>query len=140
MKNLLNNTIACVIVMTACFNCSVESIENEQLEQSLFETPDPLDPCSNQDPQARITNSGTVAVTLQIATIDGTILHTVTNLASGSASGYLTFAADDIIFNVSKNTTGISDEKVVYTMEQCMSFDIEVDLDNYLTNSIPVNL
>jgi len=125
--------------MATCFNCSVESIETEQLEQSLLTVPTPLE-CSNQDPQARITNNGTVAVTLQIVTIDGTILHTVTNLAPGNASGFLTFAAADIIFNVSKNTTGISDEKVVYTMDQCMSFDMEVDTDNYLTNSVPENL
>ncbi|MDG5491534.1 hypothetical protein [Psychroserpens sp. SPM9] len=141
MKNLLKNTIACVIVMTSCFNCSVESIENDQLEASMLESSAlQLDPCSNQDPQARITNNGTVPVTLEIATIDGTILHTVVDLAPGSVSGYLTFASDDIIFNVSKNTTGITDEKVTHTMEQCMSFDMEVDTDNYLIDTVPVSL
>ncbi|MCD2258770.1 hypothetical protein [Psychroserpens luteolus] len=140
MKNLLKNAIACAIVMTTCFNCSVESIESDQFDNSILENQNTQDPCSDQDPQARITNNGTVSITLQIANIDGTLLHTVSNLAPGDASGYLTFSADDIIFNVSKNTTGISDEKVVYTMDQCMSFDMEVDVDNYLTSSTPQNL
>ncbi|WP_460218827.1 hypothetical protein [Psychroserpens sp. MEBiC05023] len=145
MKNLLKHTIACAIVMTTCFSCSVEPLENEeQFENSIsLETADAgnnQDPCSGQDPQARITNNGTVNVTLQIATIDGTVLHTVQDLAPGNSSSYLMFAEGDIIFNISKNTTGIADEKVVYAMGECMSFDIEVDTDNYLTNAIPVNL
>jgi len=144
MKNLLKSTIAFAIVMTTCFNCSVEPIETTLLEDSLLledsTTPETQDPCSNQDPQARITNNGTIAITLEIATIDGTILHTVQDLGPGNVSGYLTFSPGDIVFNVSKNTTGISDEKVMYTMNQCMSYDIEVAPDNNLTSSLPVNL
>ena len=138
MKNLLKNAIAYAIVLTTCYNCSVESIELEQFQESQFETPNIQ--CTNQDPQARLTNNGTVDITLQIVTIDGVILHTVQDLAPGLSSGYLTFASGDIIFNVSKNTTGIDDEKVVHTMNQCMSFDIEVGTDNYLTGSVPQNL
>lgn len=142
MKNLLRSIIAFAIIST-CYNCTVESDENVLLEDTLitastFNSNPP--PCSNQDPQARITNNGTISVTLEIATLDGTILHTVADLAPGNVSGYLTFAPGDIIFNVEKNTTGESDEKQIYTMNQCMSFDIEVAPDNNLTNSTPVNL
>nr|WP_321235082.1 hypothetical protein [uncultured Psychroserpens sp.] len=144
MKNLLKYTIACAIVMTTCYSCSVESIENEQLETAIVledsTLPNTQDPCTGQDPQARITNNGTILVTLQIATIDGTVLHTVQDLAPGNSSSYLMFAEGDIIFNISKNTTGLSDEKVVYTMGECMSFDIEVDTDNNLTTAVPINL
>lgn len=136
MKNLLKNTIACAIVMTTCFNCSVESVE----EQS-FETPINQNVlCVDQDPQARITNNGTISITLQIATLDGTILHTVQDLAPGNTSSYLTFAPSDIIFNVIKNTTGVTDDKVVFTMGQCMSFDMEVDSSNALVGNSPSNL
>jgi hypothetical protein len=144
MKNLLKNTIACAIVMTTCFSCSVEPIESEQLEESVAlnnsTTPNTQDPCSGQDPQARITNNGTVAVTLQIATLEGVVLHTVQDLAPGNASSYLMFAEGDTIFSIEKNTTGINDEKVVYAMGECMSFDIEVDTDNLLTTAVPVVL
>jgi len=149
MKNLLNNTIACAIVMTTCFNCSVESLDNEQFEESIiieesssaedFATPNSLE-CDNEDPVARITNNGTIPITLQIAAIDGTILHTVQDLAPGNVSGYLSFAPSNIIFNVVKNTTGLSDEKVVHDMNSCMSFDIEVGSDNSLNLTVPVNL
>ena len=145
MKNLLKHAIACAIVMTTCFNCSDESIENNQFEAS-YETENPtafqdtLDPCTTQDPQARLTNNGTSAVTLQIANLDGTILHTVANLAPGNASGYLTFAPDNIIFNVTKSTIGVGDEKVIYEMNTCMSFDMEVGTDDNLMPSTPITL
>ncbi|WP_047546497.1 hypothetical protein [Psychroserpens sp. Hel_I_66] len=140
MKNLLNNTIACAIVMTTCFNCSYETIENEPLEESLLIIAEAQAECVEQDPQARITNNGTITISLQIASIDGTILHNIGNIAPGDASGFLTFAPDDIIFNVSKNTTGVSDEKVSYTMGQCMSFDMELGADNALVPSSPEDL
>ncbi|WP_204345044.1 hypothetical protein [Psychroserpens algicola] len=145
MKNLLKYTILCAVVMTTCFNCSVESIENEQFEESfLLENaiaPNSQNPpCSGVDPQARITNNGSVVVTLQIATAEGVVLHTVQDLAPGNSSSYLMFAEGNVIFNVEKNTTGLRDEKVVYTMNQCMSFDLEVDTDNYLTDATPESL
>lgn len=149
MKNLLNKAIACAIVMTTCFNCSVEPIENNQFEMPLkasLETEeiqvsqDIQDPCSGQDPQARITNNGTTTVTLEIANMEGTILHTVADLAPGAVSGYLTFAPDDIIFNVSKDAINVMDEKVSHNMSTCMSFDMEVGADNNLVPSNPINL
>jgi len=140
MKNLLKNAIACAIVTSALFSCSVESIENELLESSFEATSEPQFDCSGQDPQARITNNGTISITLQIASIDGTILHNVENIAAGSASGFLTFAPEEVIFNISKNTTGIQDDKVVFMMDQCMSFDMELGADNYLVAGTPVNL
>ncbi len=142
MKNLLK-TIALAIVVSTWCNCSVESLDGAPIEGSVISaatlnTNPP--PCSDQDPQARITNNGTVPITLEIATGDGTILHTVADLAPGNVSGYLTFAPGEIIFNVEKNASGESDEKLFYTMNLCMSFDIEVAPDNNLTNSTPVNL
>ena len=139
MKNLLNNAIACAIVMTTLFSCSNESIENNQIEEALLDTPS-TENCFNQDPQARITNNGTISIKLQIVSTDGTILHTVDNIMPGDASGFLTFAPDDIIFNISKNTTGLQDDKVVHTMDLCMSFDMELGTDNYLVAGSPENL
>ncbi len=142
MKNLLQSIVAFAIIST-CYNCTVESYDDAPTEDALVSeatlNSNPP-PCSDQDPQARITNNGTIPITLEIATVDGTILHTVADLAPGNISGYLTFAPGDIIFNIEKNTTGESDEKLFYTMGQCMSFDIEVAPDNNLTNSTPVNL
>ena len=69
--------------------------------------------------------------------MDGTVLHLVENIAPGNSSGFLTFAPDDIVFNISKNTTGIQDDKVVFTMNQCMSFDMVLGADNYLAAGSP---
>lgn len=145
MKNLLKRAIVCAIVMTTCFNCSDEPIENNQFESS-FETENPLafqdsqDPCADQDPQARLTNNGTSEVTLEIANMDGTMLHTVEDLAPGDSSGYLTFAPDNIIFNVTKTAFGVGDDKIIFEMDTCMSFDMEVGADDNLIPSTPVNL
>jgi hypothetical protein len=140
MKNLLKNAIACAIVMTTLFSCSYESIENNELEESLLVTPNAPEECLNQDPQARITNNGTISITLQIASTDGTILHTVNNITAGSSSGFLTFAPDEVVFNIEKNTTGIQDDKVVFTMDQCMSYDMVLGTDNNLVAGSPENL
>ncbi|MBO6606365.1 hypothetical protein [Psychroserpens sp.] len=142
MKNLLKFIVAFAIIST-CYNCTVESLDGAPLDGAVISAAtlnSNPPPCSDQDPQARITNNGTIPVTLEIATVDGTILHTVADLAPGNVSGYLTFAPGEIIFNIEKNTTGESDEKLFYTMNQCMSFDIEIAPDNNLTNSTPVNL
>ncbi|MFT5847491.1 MAG: hypothetical protein ACJARX_000080 [Psychroserpens sp.] len=140
MKNLLNNAIACAIVSLTLFSCSVESIKNDLIEEELLETPVTLSECVNQDPQAGITNNGSIPITFQIVTVDGTVLHSVENISPGTASGFLTFAPDDIVFNISKNTTGLQDEKVVFTMNQCMSFDIELGTDNNLVAGAPETL
>lgn len=145
MKNLLNKAIASAIVLTTCFNCSTESIESNQLETS-FVTEEPTlfqdtqDPCVDQDPRARISNNGSTSVTLEIANLEGTILHTVADLSPGNVSGFLTFAPDNMVFIVTKGTTGVADEKVTYDMTSCMSYDMEIGPDNNLTSSTPVNL
>lgn len=145
MKNLLNTSIACAIVLTTCYSCSIEPIETNPIETSL-ETEDLAafqdvqDPCVDQDPQARITNNGTTPVTLEIANMEGTILHTVTDLAPGNVSGYLTFAPDSMMFSITKGFTGVGDEKVTHEMTTCMSYDMEIGPDNNLIPSAPVNL
>jgi hypothetical protein len=143
MKNLLKNALACAVVMSLFVNCTVESVEtmnSELLKQStptLFEV---LTVCVDQDPQASITNNGTIPVTFEILTLDGTILHTIPNIAPGNSSGYLTFAPDEIVFNISKNTTGLQDDKIVFVMNQCMSFDLELGATNYLVAGTPYAL
>ncbi|MFT6731442.1 MAG: hypothetical protein ACJA1H_002783, partial [Glaciecola sp.] len=137
MKNLLKNAIACAIVMSMLFSCSYESIETEQTEAFLQEAPSSQADCLDQDPQAGITNNGTISINLQITSIDGTILHNIENIAAGSSSGFLTFAPSEVIFNISKNTTGIQDDKVVFTMDQCMSFNMVLGADNYLVAGSP---
>tara|TARA_B100000809_G_C15092686_1_gene513807 strand:+ start:400 stop:822 length:423 start_codon:yes stop_codon:yes gene_type:complete len=140
MKNLLNNAIACAIVTSMLFSCSHESIEAEQSEAYIPKTPSAQADCLDQDPQAGITNNGTISINLQIASIDGTILHNIENIAAGSTSGFLTFAPNEVIFNISKNTTGIQDDKVVFVMGQCMSFNMVLGADNYLVAGTPENL
>ena len=143
MKNLLKNAIACAIVMSLLVNCSVESVEimdSELLEQSAPMLLEVLMVCADQDPQASITNNGTIPVTFEILTLDGTILHTIPNIAPGNSSGYLTFAPDEIVFNISKNTTGLQDDKIIFVMNHCMSFDLELGFDNYLVAATPYDL
>ena len=137
MKTYLTKAIACAIVLTTCFSCSIEPIDNPQSititsEESL------LDPCTGVNPTARLTNNGDVNFDLEIYTIDGILLNHEYNIAPGSASTWKSFVPGETMFSVTNST--YEDEKVIYTMNTCMEFDMEIGVDNKLTSATPVTL
>ena len=143
MKNLFMHVLTCAVSMTVICSCtteSIESLDNDIESEVVLEATDIQTDCEGEDPQAQLTNNGTVPIMLEIATIDGTFLHVVENIAPGTTTSLFTFSPDEIIFNVSKNTTGIQDDKVVFVMDACTRYDMVVGPDNYLVAGAPTSL
>ena len=140
MKNLLK-TIAFAILLTTLYNCTSEPLDDFDQEQILIENvqqPADVANCSGDNPEARITNNGSVSVDLDIFNEDGDIVGFVHNLAPGNTSNWISFPPGDILFAVSNDT--YEDEKVVYTMTTCMIFDMEFESDNSLSGQTPESI
>lgn len=137
MKNLLR-TIASAILLLALLNCTSETLDTN--ESALLETEAQADvnACVGANPEARITNNGTVPIDLDILDVDGNVVGFVYNLAPGNTSNWLSFLPGEILFAVSNDF--FEDEKVVYTMTTCMIFDMEVDGTNALTSAVPESI
>lgn len=135
MKTLLKY-IASAILLLALLNCTSEPLSNENPE--IIETQTALDvnACVGENPEARITNNGTVPIDLDILNENGDVVGFVHNLAPGNTSNWLSFLPGEILFAVSNDF--FEDEKVVYTMAICMTFDMEVDGANTLTSAVPI--
>ena len=135
MKNLLRN-IASAILLLALLNCTSEPLGN--VDPEILETQIALDAvsCVGTDPEARITNNGTVPIDLDILNMDGDVLGFAHNLAPGETSIWISFPEGEILFAVSNDF--FEDEKVVYTMNICLTFDMEVDGSNTLTSAVPI--
>jgi len=136
MKNLL---ISVLLIATLCMlsNCSVEEFEipNQSIENlQLFDSLD----CTDQDPKARLTNNGTMSFDLEIHSMDGMLLYLEHNILPGSITSWNSFPSGEIQFSI--ENSNIQDEKVVYTMNTCMEFDMEIGSNNMLTSAIPVQL
>lgn len=141
MKNLLK-TIALVIVLTTCYNCTTESVDNIQEELiansdvSVLDAPNVA--CSGTIPQARLTNNGTVPFNLEIYSMEGTLLNHEYNITPGNTTSWKPFIEGETLFSVTNDT--FEDEKVIYTMGTCMEFDMEIGIDNKLTSATPEQL
>jgi hypothetical protein len=143
MKNLFIHGFTCAITIVMLFSCTTDSIEtlDSQIESEfILESTDIQMDCAAEDPQAQLTNNGTIPIKLEIFTIDGIVLHVVESISPGATSSLLTFSPNEIIFNISKNTSGIQDDKVVFVMNECMRYDMVVGLDNYLVAGPPTTL
>lgn len=140
MKRLLIFVAAATMALTS-FNCSVEPVDYIEQEINLsedeisFET---NDPCVGSNPEARITNNGTVPMNLDILDDSGNVVGFVHNLLPGNTSSWISFPPGEVMFSVSNDF--VEDEKVIYEMTTCMIFDMEVDPDNKLTSAEPQNI
>jgi len=140
MKHLLR-TVACATMVLTLFNCTVDPVEYNDAELLLTEeniTAEVNDPCDGDNPEARITNNGTVPIDLDILNENNEVVGFVHNLLPGNTSIWLTFPPGDLLFSVSNDF--VQDEKVVYSMSTCMIFDMEVDIDNLLTEAEPESI
>lgn len=141
MKTYLTKAIAFAIIITSCFSCSIESIDdstnaftiNDSVAEDL-----PLDPCVGESPKARLTNNGTITFDLEIYNLSGELLSYENNITPGEISSWQTLVSDETVFSVSN--TLIPDDKVMYTMNTCMVFEMEIGPDNKLTGAVPVQL
>ena len=85
--------------------------------------------CKGQDPQARIINNGTKNVSVQIKTSNGNTVN-INNVAPGTSSPYVGYAAGSITFTISVNSVPYVQ---VVQMSQCYDYDIAIDSNNVIT-------
>ena len=140
MNNLLK-TIALAICISTCFSCSVEPIDSSNSELNIseeFQETAETNACTGEDPEVRITNNGTVAINLHVLNDDNAIIASVTNLLPGEVSSWLSFETGETLFSVSNDH--VQDIKVIYEMNTCMIFDMEINGDNELTSAVPEQL
>jgi len=135
MKNLLKY-IASAILLLTLLNCTSETLGNNDPEILEIQPSFDINACVGDNPEARITNNGTVSIDLDILNESGDVIGFVHNLAPGNTSNWLSFSPGDILFSVSNDF--FEDEKVVYAMDICMTFDMEVDASNKLTSAVPI--
>ena len=140
MKNLLK-PIAFAILISACYGCSVEPIDTQDtaandlvITQEIADT----NTCTGQDPEVRITNNGTVAISLDVLNDDDDVVGFVHNLLPGETSIWISFPPGDTLFSVTNDV--VQDVKVVHSMNTCMIYDMEIDSNNELTSTPPEQL
>ena len=70
MKTYLTKAIAFAIVITTCYNCSVESVNNIDSESNnVIQINEPLevdDVCVTQEPQAKMTNNSLLNANFEV--------------------------------------------------------------------------
>lgn len=141
MKTNLLKAIAFAMVMTTCLNCSVEPMdtpESLQLELQNFidlEQAATTTTCSGSNPKTRISNNGSFSSDYQIYDSNGVFIDGVYDVLPGTVSNWITFPVGNIIFNVTIHM--VSDQKVTFNMATCTELNMEIDLNNQLTNAQP---
>ena len=134
MKHLLK-LVVCATSVILLSNCSTEPIGYTEEELIALEE---NGPCFGNNPEARITNNGTVPIDLDILDDNDTVVAFVHNLLPGNTSSWLSFQPGEILFSVSNDF--VEDEKVIYIMNTCMIFDMEVEVTNSLSSAEPESI
>lgn len=141
MKTNLLKATALAIVMTAFYNCSVESIDSNQTipEQISLNFDSALDgvPCVDQQPRSRISNNGDEIVNFEIFDSEGILLKSVYDLNPGDVSEWQSFPAGLTTFSV---TTSVTSKPVRIDMGNCMIYDVSIDANYQLDTDVPIQL
>ncbi len=141
MKTNLLQSVAFAMVMTTCLNCSLEptdTSESLQLESQNFidlEQAATITTCSGSNPKTRIANNGTFSSDYQIYDNTGVFIDGVYGVLPGTISNWITFPVGNIICNVTIDS--VSDQKVTFNMATCTELNMEIDLNNQLTDAQP---
>ncbi len=112
MKNLSIVLIALVFAVTAS-SCSKK--------------------CDNEQPRARVLNNGTSSVSVGIKTSNGNTVN-INNVASQTATPYVSYAAGNITFTISVTVNGTKTDYVKdVAVGSCYDYDIAIDSNNVIT-------
>ncbi|WP_431134878.1 hypothetical protein [Psychroserpens mesophilus] len=141
MKNLLK-AIAYAIVVSTCYNCSVESTENSQeeslvLQEQIAALDEPDEVCSGQDPQAVLTNNSLLAADFEVFDQFGLLMTHAYGVPVGDTSTVLSFPDGVTTFIVSTST---SIKEIRIDMGNCMIYEVEIDENNQLDTDVPNQL
>ena len=137
--NLTKKAMAFAIVMSSFYNCSTDSVDNSNLDSNLQNASQSTN-CDSSDPTVRLTNNGTVVMDFEVLlAIDGSLLAEE-QVLPGHTSEWISFEPGIILFSASSNVDGVKDHKVVYDMESCMEYNMQIDADNMLMDTQPQSI
>lgn len=141
MKNLLK-AIACAIVISTCYNCSVESAdivqEDSQFSQEEITSVEvPEIQCTSQDPQAVLTNNSLVSADFEVFDQFGLLMTHAYGVPAGDVSPTLTFPDGVTTFIVS---TSSSTKEIKIDMGNCMVYEVVLDENFQLNTDVPNQL
>lgn len=141
MKNLLK-AIACAVVITTCYNCSVESAEIVQeeyqfLQEEMANIQAPEVLCTAQDPEAALTNNSLLSANIEVFDQFGLLMTHAYGVPSGSVSPTLSFPDGMTTFVIS---TSITSKEVKIDMGNCMIYEVIINQDNHLNTDVPNQL
>ena len=141
MKTYLTKAIAFAIVITTCYNCSVESVNNiETQSNSVVQIDPPLevdDVCVTQDPQAKMTNNSLLNANFEVFNQSGTLITHDYGVLPGAESSVLSFTSEIVKFVIS---TSESIKEIEIDMGNCMVYEVTIDEDNQLDTDQPIQL
>ena len=93
--------------------------------------------CKNEDPRARVVNSGTVQVDVHIETTGNTV--NINNVQPGTSTEFVSYAPGYVLFRITVGSGGSAvDYESNVLMEECFEYDIVLSSDNIIT-SVPTD-
>jgi len=141
MKSLLKITALAIVLMLS--SCSVESV-NEVTDNT---NSDPINvtalqntnfQCVNGQAGARITNNGSMDVSLEIFDNQNNLIASIDDLNPGGISDWYYFQAGLITFSLESEDGKV--KAPVIDMGSCMAFDMEIGENNQLVSDVAVQL
>ena len=132
MKNLFKiATFLCLIITVT--SCTVEPVESldDTLTAKISENTvaSSVQTCSNQNPQSRLVNNGTIPFTFKIVDSNDNMVQ-IQSIAPGTTSTWITFSEGTTIFSLESDTTWVSDSKLVLDMSLCTEVEIIMNSGN----------
>ncbi|WGD34453.1 hypothetical protein [Olleya sp. YS] len=129
MNNLLKfSAFLCLIFIAS--SCTTESLD-DSLNESIVspEAAQANQTCSNQNPQSKLVNNGSVNFTFVIVDSNANTIQEQ-NIVPGGSSSWLTFNDGETTFSIQSSTSGISDSKVILDMDTCTEVEIIINSSN----------
>ncbi|AXO78996.1 hypothetical protein DZC78_00895 [Olleya aquimaris] len=129
----LSVKICLILFVSSCTVDSLEDTANEESTNSYSVVNNQS--CDNQDPQSKLTNNGSVAFTFQIIDLNNNLIELV-NVAPNTSTTWVSFPEGATVFNVTSNTTGVSDDKVFIDMSNCSEVEIVINSINKIDSPV----
>ena len=138
MKTNLTKALALALALNLCFSCTVDPVNDSEIETPQFQQSIASNPCNDEDPVARLTNNGTVTFHLEIYSMDGVLLNHEYDITPGSTTSWKSFESGETLFSVTNSS--FTDFKEVIVMDNCTQLDMEIDGNNILISTTPEQL
>ncbi|WP_452221990.1 hypothetical protein [Lacinutrix salivirga] len=139
MKHLLK-LIAIAIITLSFTSCTVESLDNEIVEQSSLTDTEALNStCVNTNPQARLINNGTLPFHFKVLN-NVTLISSDLAVMPGTTTNWRSFSDGYVLLLVESTDPNIPGNKIELNMSSCSEIEIIVDSNNEIVETSPTDL